>query len=104
VDILVVDDIRTFEFDGAEVYHARNSKEAIELIEYYRFDAIFLDHDLGGDDTTIRVARFIRDMGYDTPVYIHTSNVVGRGNLMFDLPHAQGIEKWSGPQFEVKGW
>lgn len=90
--ILVVDDERTFNFPDETVTYARTSEDAINCIYQFKWDVIFLDHDLGGDDTTIPVAKFLREYEDPTPVYIHSMNPIGRKNLLFDLPHAQIID------------
>lgn len=88
---LVVDDERTFDLPGWEVVHARTSKEAMSLIEEFEWNAIFLDHDLGGADTTISVARYMKEIGFNGLVYIHTQNPVGRKNLKLEFPFSKDI-------------
>jgi hypothetical protein len=97
--IWVVDDERTH--PGADV-HFRNSDVALSALarhwtnwyrepEWPRIDELWLDHDLGGDDTAMPVVRFIRGLdlalhplGVDT-IIIHTQNPVARENMLFEL-------------------
>jgi CheY-like chemotaxis protein len=94
--ILVVDDLRTLAIEQGQhdVVHARTVNKAIDLLESgVKWDVIFLDHDMGGDDTTIPVARWIRKKvsqredpeDFDPNIYIHTMNPVGRRNLKLEL-------------------
>ena len=101
MNILVVDDLRTFQFEGLEAHHARNSDDAIGYLFANDVDIVFLDHDLGGYDTTIPVARYLKQISFPGEVYIHTSNPVGRNNLGLELPQAKGSEFWNGPEYRV---
>lgn len=64
---------------------AKTSKAAIDWLSYRKVlypedvEAISLDHDLGGDDTTRPVVLWMceRDFWPDK-VYVHTANPVGR--------------------------
>jgi len=82
---LVVDDLRTFPF--AAVY-ARTSTEGVGFLEQYHannepIDELWLDHDLGDDDTINPVVDWLceRCVWDDRPdigrVYAHTSNPAG---------------------------
>jgi CheY-like chemotaxis protein len=62
-----------------------------------KFDVIFLDHDLGGEqmvdsrneNTGYQVAKTITtSKNSDTPVVIHSYNPVGAANMQSVLPHA----------------
>jgi CheY-like chemotaxis protein len=66
---LVVDDIRTFDhvddFADRTFVYAKNSRDAIALLERETFDSIWLDYNLAWnnadrDDNGLRVARWLR--------------------------------------------
>lgn len=76
--ILVVDDMRTFGFNAT---YARTSKEGLAQL-HGEWKVIWLDHDLGGDDTTMPVVDELCRMAFEgTPhqaeIVVHTSNPVG---------------------------
>lgn len=90
--ILLIDDLRNFRDgminDPSNLWVARNSEQAIELLDSLCFDAVWWDHDLGGDDTSIAVANHLLKRAIvsgDAPdisaCYIHTSNPIGAINL-----------------------
>ena len=85
IKILYVDDIRfpTIWHDaGCEITVARTYKEAIELLNY-GFDIIDLDHDLGEVYTGYDICKYIINNDIKIPkIYIHTSNPVGRDNMI----------------------
>lgn len=93
--ILLIDDLRSprADFKGTHEFSiARNSEEALAILrEHPEFDAAFFDHDLGGDDTTRKVATFLREQkftGNVVPIheyYIHTANPVGAQWLKAEL-------------------
>jgi len=61
--ILVIDDDRIYQnsYDGKLVIHAKSSEAAIDFIEkqWPNISELWLDHDLGGDDTIRPVLNFI---------------------------------------------
>jgi hypothetical protein len=66
--------------------------EALDLIED-RWDEVSFDHDLGGDDTSIPVAKRIEEMAFNgerAPPrwHIHSANPIGRKNLEAALQSA----------------
>jgi hypothetical protein len=82
---VVVDDLRSFAFDAV---YARTSAEALALLAQLHADGVavdelWLDHDLGGDDTVVPVVDWLceRCVWDDPPavgrVVVHTSNPVG---------------------------
>lgn len=89
--ILVVDDERTFNNLSGDITYARSSNDAICALIIGDYDVILLDHDLGGDDTTINVARYIKEENIPSVIMIHTQNPVGRKNLLLELPYAKQI-------------
>jgi hypothetical protein len=81
--ILVVDDLRMFPF---EAVYARTSAEAIDIMvkaDPEWIGQLWLDHDLGGEDTTMRVVDYLMERAfYDWPldieqVYVHSDNPPG---------------------------
>jgi CheY-like chemotaxis protein len=93
-NILVVDDLRLYQdtpdSQFMNVHYARNSTEAVEMLQSgeVHFDAIFLDHDLGGDDTTMPVVDYLTehaDEYRDTPIFVHTTNPVGASKILLSF-------------------
>ena len=80
---VLIDDVRDFR-DERPALVARSSQEALRLLEGLgpkRIDHLWLDHDLGGEDTIrpvvdllvqLAIARSPLDVGQ---VHIHTANV-----------------------------
>lgn len=88
---LMVDDMRLPNFPE-EVTLVTNSKDALEIISSDRqWDYIYLDHDLGGDDTIRPVLDFLvknkRDFS-GSIVYIISSNPVGVNMIKTALDRA----------------
>lgn len=81
---LFVDDERPAP-DGWEL--VTDFREAVRRIDDCRvagepFDGLSLDHDLGGDDTTRPIIRYLCEEDYwPTVLRIHTANPVGREYL-----------------------
>lgn len=76
--ILVVDDLRVFPFHAV---YARTSDVAVLALDTVnQLDELWLDHDLGGEDTTMRVVDYLMERGfYDWllpigRVFVHTDN------------------------------
>ena len=74
------------------------SDDAIKLVKDSKYDFIFLDHDLGGEqyvdskeyDTGFRVACAIpSSVNEGTDVIIHSFNPVGAKNMQNILPNAR---------------
>lgn len=86
---------------GHRIDHATTVQAGIEMIKTNKYDFIFLDHDLGGEqmvdsasaNTGYQLARFIatNDRNKDTPCIIHTCNPCGADNMRSTLPHAHKI-------------
>lgn len=74
------------------------SKEAIQKLQDDElYDALFLDHDLGGkvmvasgDGTGYEVAKWLESNPFAKPekIYLHTMNPVGQQNMKQALPEA----------------
>lgn len=91
---LFIDDERYPADDGRFWVLARSSKQAINLMKQNGFPSfISFDHDLGGDDTSILVIKWMIEQVLDavearTPVpvfpmnfYVHSQNPVGAKNI-----------------------
>lgn len=75
---------------------AKTSEEALLMLR--RADGnpiteISFDHDLGGDDTAMPVARYLEEAAYDglhprIKWHVHSANPVGRRNLIAALSAA----------------
>lgn len=111
--ILILDDERQFinSVKADEVIHVEHSWDAIAAMRTNRFDEIWLDYDLGGDDKGSNVCRFIRDDAgirqelweQETEIHIHSFNPNGRmamKQILIDamiLPYMEDLSK-----FELK--
>ena len=92
MEVLVVDDLRSFPFPAT---YARTSVAGLELLERPGgWDEVWLDHDLGGDDTTIPVLDRMCELAHGghpvelRRVVVHTSNPPGRDVLR------RSLERW----------
>ena len=90
--ILVVDDRRRIRAGSqwpqpTEVVYAKTSGEGLDFLATDpMFDQVWLDHDLGGEDTTLPVADELVKLAVadaDRPwlIVLHTQNPVGRQRL-----------------------
>lgn len=88
---LIVDDERTFQMDGTYV---RTSKDAIAMLCTGTWDEVWLDHDLGGEDTTMPVVDLLSRESFlygdknphkDTVIYVHSQNPVGVDTIVRTL-------------------
>lgn len=58
---------------------AKNSQQAIDLLDHYGYAEVSFDHDLGGDDTTRKVVLWMCEMlEWPAICRVHTANPVGR--------------------------
>jgi hypothetical protein len=94
--ILLIDDLRSF-VDGRMAQVARTSAEGIEALERHRglrLDELWLDHDLGGDDTIWPVVEVLERAAFEGRqfdvgvVYIHSANPPGAAKIM------QTLRRW----------
>jgi len=85
-------------FEKDNVTWAKDAPEGLEAISNKKFDIIFLDHDLGGEqmvssshrNTGYTVAKEIHNsINKDTRVVIHSFNPIGAANMAACLPRAQ---------------
>lgn len=90
---LWIDDIRPAPNDSWIV--AKTSKDAFDILKTMcdKITFISFDHDLGGTDTTMPIARWIelRAFGGEKPPQwsVHSANPVGRANLVATLERAE---------------
>ena len=84
---MYIDDIR--DPKGDFDYIARTSSDAIEMMSIGCPTFISFDHDLGGDDTAMRVVKFMVEADLDNPgwipdnftFFVHSANPVGAANI-----------------------
>lgn len=83
--VVLVDDLRSFR-DGRPCLVARTSVEGVELLRSLRGQGLcelWLDHDLGGDDTVRPVVAELEEAAFNGEPYdvglviVHTSNPAG---------------------------
>jgi hypothetical protein len=97
--ILLVDDLRSF-VDGRPASAARTSAAGVELLSRHHADRIgelWLDHDLGGDDTIWPVVEVLERAAFDGRpfdigvIYVHSANPAGAEKI------AQALRRWKYP-------
>ena len=80
---LFLDDIRS-PTDSSNIV-ARSSLEAMEIIQKLGIPScMYLDHDLGGEDTTMNFLKMLYEAYPDGPIpkyAVHSSNLVGKKNI-----------------------
>ncbi|MBG0564724.1 cyclic-phosphate processing receiver domain-containing protein [Actinoplanes aureus] len=94
--VLLVDDLRSF-VDGRDAEVARTSAAGVRLLEHYRdrsLDELWLDHDLGEEDTIWPVVEVLEraafagrpfDVGL---INIHSANPAGAARM------ARALRRW----------
>ncbi|RGD57490.1 hypothetical protein DR950_06485 [Kitasatospora xanthocidica] len=89
--VLGIDDLRPL--PGATRI-ARTSREGTRLLEEHRdgfIDELWLDHDLGGDDTVMPVVALLEEAAFEGrpfrigTVYVHSANPVGSASVVRSL-------------------
>ncbi|MFI5843708.1 cyclic-phosphate processing receiver domain-containing protein [Catenuloplanes sp. NPDC051500] len=97
--IVLVDDLRSF-VDGRLAEVARTSSAGVELLDRYRgqrLDELWLDHDLGDDDTIWPVVEVLERAAFECRpfdvgvVIIHSANPAGAAKM------AQALRRWNYP-------
>ncbi|MFF2014105.1 cyclic-phosphate processing receiver domain-containing protein [Streptomyces sp. NPDC058195] len=93
--VLGIDDLRLL--PGATRI-ARTSSEGIQLLEEHRdsfIDELWLDHDLGGDDTIMPVVTLMEEAAFNGRpfqigvVFVHSANPVGAETVV------RSLARWS---------
>ncbi|SBT51615.1 cyclic-phosphate processing receiver domain-containing protein [Micromonospora auratinigra] len=94
--ILLVDDLRSF-VDGRSAEVARTSAAGVEALERHRdrrLDELWLDHDLGGDDTVWPVVEVLERAAFEGRpydvgvVHVHSANPAGAEQV------GQALRRW----------
>jgi hypothetical protein len=94
--VILIDDLRSF-VDGRDAEIARTSAAGVELIERcrdQRLDELWLDHDLGEDDTIWPVVEVLERAAFDGQPFdvglinIHSANPAGAAKM------AQVLRRW----------
>jgi hypothetical protein len=94
--VILVDDLRSF-VDGRDAEIARTSAAGVELVERCRdrrLDELWLDHDLGEDDTIWPVIEVLERAAFDGQpfdigvVNVHSANPAGATKM------AQVLRRW----------
>jgi hypothetical protein len=94
--VVLVDDLRSF-LDGRPAVVARTSSAGIAALEQHRgqrLDELWLDHDLGGDDTVWPVVEVLERAAFEERpfdigmVYVHSANPAGAAKVI------QVLERW----------
>ncbi len=102
---IVVDDLRSHR-DDLDVEEGwlflRTGADAVEFFAKnsdLEIEAVYFDHDMGGDDTTRELALYFEERAYfNKPVkvqkiYLHTSNSSGRAWLYASLRNYPNVHK-----------
>lgn len=86
------------ELIGHKIDHADTVQNGTSLVFANKYDLLFLDHDLGGEemvdsirgDTGYQLAKFIASFtkNKETPCVVHSCNPAGADNIIQVLPHA----------------
>src|SRR4051812_20467094 len=90
MSVVLVDDLRSF-LDGRRAQVARTSAAGVELLVQYRdrrLDELWLDHDLGADDTVWPVVELLERAAFDDRrfdigvINVHSANPVGAAKIV----------------------
>ena len=99
--VILVDDLRSF-VDGRAAEIARTSAEGVEALHRHRearIDELWLDHDLGGDDTIWPVVEVLEMAAFEGRpfdigvVLVHSANPPGVAKML------QALRRWG---YEVR--
>ncbi|MER5597014.1 cyclic-phosphate processing receiver domain-containing protein [Streptomyces sp. NPDC002265] len=89
--VLGIDDLRPLPW---ATRIARTSREGIQLLEEHRdcfIDELWLDHDLGGEDTILPVVTVLEEAAFDGRpfqigvVFVHSANPIGAETVLRSL-------------------
>nr|BFD96480.1 hypothetical protein KitaXyl93_78400 [Kitasatospora sp. Xyl93] len=89
--ILGIDDLRPL---PRATRIARTSREGVRLLQAHRdgfIDELWLDHDLGGDDSILPVVTLLEEAAFDGrpfrigTVFVHSANPVGAETVVRSL-------------------
>jgi hypothetical protein len=91
--ILGIDDLRPLPWTTRI---ARSSGEGVKLLQEHRdslIDELWLDHDLGGDDSILPVVTLLEEAAFNGrpfrigTVYVHSANPIGAETVVRSLTH-----------------
>ncbi|MFF5554122.1 cyclic-phosphate processing receiver domain-containing protein [Streptomyces olivaceoviridis] len=91
--ILAIDDLRAL---PQATRLARTSREGVQLLQEHRdivIDELWLDHDLGGDDSIMPVVTLLEEAAFHGnpfqigTVYVHSANPIGAETVVRCLSH-----------------
>ncbi|MEN2423712.1 cyclic-phosphate processing receiver domain-containing protein [Streptomyces rimosus] len=91
--ILGIDDLRPL---PGVTRIARTSREGIQLLEEHRdsfIDELWLDHDLGGDDSILPVVTVLEEAAFSGQpfhigtIFVHSANPIGAETVVRALTH-----------------
>lgn len=91
--VLGIDDLRPL---PRATRIARTSREGVQLLEEHRdsyIDELWLDHDLGGDDTIMPVVTLLEEAAFHGrpfrigAVFVHSANPIGAETVVRSLAH-----------------
>ena len=103
MDILILeDDInRTIQFykmfEGNDTQIVESPDECIQKLKDFKWDVLFLDHDLGGeiycpsdDKSGYKVAKWLEEFPEYKPtkIFLHSMKPIGRQNMKNAIPEA----------------
>ncbi|MFJ7906961.1 cyclic-phosphate processing receiver domain-containing protein [Kitasatospora sp. NPDC096204] len=89
--ILGIDDLRPL---PGVTRIARTSREGVQLLEEHRdvfIDELWLDHDLGGDDSIMPVVTLMEEAAFNGrpfrigTVFVHSANPIGAATVVRSL-------------------
>ncbi|WP_234355837.1 cyclic-phosphate processing receiver domain-containing protein [Kitasatospora aureofaciens] len=89
--VLGIDDLRSL---PRATRIARTSREGIQLLQEHRdsfIDELWLDHDLGGDDTIMPVVTLMEEAAFNGrpfqigTVFVHSANPIGAETVVRSL-------------------
>ncbi|MGT2532492.1 cyclic-phosphate processing receiver domain-containing protein [Streptomyces nojiriensis] len=95
--VLGIDDLRPL---PRATRIARTSREGVRLLEEHRdgfIDELWLDHDLGGDDTIMPVVTLMEEAAFDGrpfrigAVFVHSANPIGAETVV------RSLARWNYP-------
>ena len=88
--VILVDDLRSF-VDGRDAEIARTSSAGVDVLTAAgsRIDELWLDHDLGGDDTIWPVVEVLERAAFDVGlITVHSANPAEAAKM------AQVLRRW----------
>lgn len=103
--VILIDDLRSF-VDGRPAEVARSSAGGVELLRRHRaarIDELWLDHDLGGDDTIWPVVELLELAAFEERpfdvgvILVHSANPAGGATML------RALRRWGYPARPAAG-